>query len=76
MPCYLQKTASGSGSTLSTMLLVVFVVLKLTGNIGWPWWIVLAPFWIPVGVWLFALLVLELVMHLRTRAVLRRQLKE
>ena len=35
---------------LATILLVVFVVLKLTGVITWSWWWVLAPLWIPVCV--------------------------
>lgn len=28
-------------------LTIAFIVLKLTGSIGWSWWWVLAPFWIP-----------------------------
>ncbi len=31
---------------LSGVLLVVFVVLKLTGLIAWSWWWVLSPIWI------------------------------
>ena len=30
-----------------TLLGVAFVILKLTGVIGWSWWWVLAPFWVP-----------------------------
>jgi hypothetical protein len=30
-----------------TTLLIVFIVLKLTGNVPWSWVWVLAPFWIP-----------------------------
>lgn len=30
-----------------TCLLVVFVVLKLTGEVDWSWWWVLSPFLIP-----------------------------
>lgn len=30
-----------------TTLLMVFVTLKLTGNIAWSWWWVLSPLWIP-----------------------------
>lgn len=32
---------------LSTILGIVFLVLKLTHVITWSWWIVLAPFWGP-----------------------------
>lgn len=30
-----------------TCLLVVFIVLKLTGEVDWSWWLVLLPFLIP-----------------------------
>jgi uncharacterized protein (DUF983 family) len=36
------------GTSIPTTLLIVFVVLKLTGNIDWSWWWVLSPLWIPV----------------------------
>lgn len=29
------------------ILLVVFIILKLTNNIDWSWWWVLSPLWIP-----------------------------
>lgn len=32
-----------------TVLLIVFVVLKLTGYIAWVWWWVLAPIWMPLA---------------------------
>jgi len=31
------------------VLFVVFLVLKLTGNIDWSWWWVTSPLWIPVA---------------------------
>lgn len=31
------------------ILLVVFIILKLTGNIDWSWWWVLSPLWVVVG---------------------------
>lgn len=34
----------------SSLLGVLFVGLKLTGHISWPWVWVLAPFWIPVSI--------------------------
>jgi hypothetical protein len=33
-----------------TCLLVVFVVLKLNGEIDWSWWWVLSPFLIPAAI--------------------------
>lgn len=32
------------------LLLVAFVVLKLTGVIDWSWWWVLSPIWIMFGI--------------------------
>ena len=32
------------------LLLVAFIVLKLTGVITWSWWWVLSPLWIPLAV--------------------------
>ena len=34
--------------TVSGLLLVAFIVLKLVGVITWSWWWVLAPLWVPV----------------------------
>lgn len=33
-----------------SLLLVLFVALKLTGHIGWSWVWVVSPFWVPVAV--------------------------
>ncbi len=38
--------AQKTGMSLSTVLLIIFVTLKLTHNIDWAWIWVLAPFWI------------------------------
>lgn len=47
-----QRTITyGGGVSLSTVVGVVFVILKLTGVIDWSWWWVLAPFWIGVALW-------------------------
>lgn len=49
------------GAGVTTILLVVFVVLKLTDNINWSWWWVLAPFWVPCAIAAFGLLVMGIV---------------
>jgi hypothetical protein len=41
------KSNSGTGLSLSAVLFIVFLVLKLTGNINWSWWWVTSPLWIP-----------------------------
>lgn len=40
---------SAIGTSLCTILLVVFMVLKLCNLIDWSWLWVLAPLWIPVA---------------------------
>ncbi len=32
------------------LLALLFIGLKLTNHINWPWWGVLAPLWIPVAI--------------------------
>lgn len=47
------------------MLTVLFIGLKLTGNIAWSWWWVLAPMWMPIAVaLLICLLAFTLAMFL------------
>ena len=38
-----------SGTNLTGILLVIFIVLKLTNLINWSWLWVLSPLWIPIG---------------------------
>jgi len=37
-------------SSILTILFVVFLTLKLTGNIDWSWWWVTSPLWLPVAI--------------------------
>ena len=41
-----QKTAGKGGMGFVGVLTLIFVVLKLTGNINWSWLWVLSPIWI------------------------------
>jgi predicted neutral ceramidase superfamily lipid hydrolase len=54
---------------LSTVLLIIFIVLKLTGVIAWSWLWVLSPLWISL---LLALLLLGLAFAFFGVAGLRR----
>lgn len=57
------SSSSSSGPGLGTILGVVFIVLKLTGVIGWSWWWVTLPLWIGWAIFGgFALLGLVLVL--------------
>ncbi len=53
------KSSSSSGIGVTGLLLVAFVVLKLTGYTRvatWSWWWVLSPMWIPALLVMVALL--------------------
>jgi len=39
----------GSGIGICTVLILIFLVLKLTGNIDWSWWWVFSPYWMCCG---------------------------
>ena len=60
------KQNSSSGIGLTGVLFVVFLVLKLTGNIDWSWWWVTSPIWIPVALvfGLFLIVLLSLIILL------------
>jgi hypothetical protein len=46
---YMKMNTKNEGSNLTGVLLVMFIVLKLTNLINWSWLWVLSPLWIPVG---------------------------
>lgn len=48
---------SGGGLGLATVLTIVFVVLKLTGNIAWSWWWVFSPILISWALFLLIVLI-------------------
>lgn len=49
------------GSSLSNLLTVAFVVLKLTKVINWSWWWVLSPIWIQFALGFILLIMAVLV---------------
>lgn len=44
------NTSTSGGISISVLLGIVFIVLKLCNVIEWSWWWVLAPFWIPFAI--------------------------
>lgn len=45
----MNSNGSGSGPGFCGFLAILFIGLKLTGHITWPWLWVLSPIWIPIG---------------------------
>lgn len=37
-----------NGISLSMIVFIIFLVLKLTDNIDWSWWWVTSPLWLPM----------------------------
>ena len=56
-----EKTNYTSGVSLSTLLTVLFIGLKLTGHIDWSWWWVLSPLWISAGLAIFVLIIIDVI---------------
>ena len=47
---------SGGGVGITTVVQIVFIILKLVGVIDWSWAVVLIPLWIDLGIVAFALM--------------------
>jgi hypothetical protein len=45
----MSNSKESNGIGLAGILFIVFLVLKLTGNITWSWWWITSPIWIPVA---------------------------
>lgn len=54
------KNKSG-GLGITSVLLIIFIVLKLVGVINWSWWVVLIPLWINLSVVIICLAVIGVV---------------
>lgn len=52
------KSTSSSGFSFTTVLFIVFLVLKLTHTIDWSWWWITSPLWIG---WALILLIIIIV---------------
>jgi len=56
-----RETAVYRGPGFSSLLTLVFIVLKLIGVINWSWWWVLAPLWIPFGIVLVIVVIISII---------------
>ena len=62
-----------SGINFFEVLGIVFIILRLCGVIGWSWVWVLAPIWVPICLWLLAVLIAFIWAKLKDRK--ERQVK-
>ena len=54
------KTTSNTSNMFTSLLAVLFIGLKLTGYIAWPWLWVLSPIWIPAALALLGVILVGL----------------
>lgn len=60
----MDKNSGSSGLGLTSVLTIIFVVLKLVGVINWSWWWVLSPILIDIGLAIIvALIYVAYVVH-------------
>ena len=55
----MEAKQTGSGIGFFSLLLIAFIVLKVTGIVEWSWWVVLIPLWIEIAI----LFILELLVE-------------
>ena len=60
-------SSSNGGLGISSVLQVIFLVLKLCGLIDWPWIWVLSPLWISLGLFLIFFIVSLIVIAIQRR---------
>ena len=56
-----KTTARTSGISFMTVLFFIFLILKLTGTIGWSWWWITAPLWGGLALFLLVILIAAIV---------------
>lgn len=57
----MSNSSNSNGVGFNGLLLIAFIVLKLTGVIDWSWWWVMAPLWIGVSIVVLVAVVIVLV---------------
>lgn len=56
-----RMTSSNDGVGITTVLFIVFLVLKLVGVINWSWWWVTSPLWIHIGILLLTIFIVIII---------------
>ena len=51
-----EKQITPVNSGILTILFIVFLVLKVTGEIDWSWWWVTSPLWLPLALLLVTII--------------------
>jgi hypothetical protein len=57
------KDNTSSGIGIGMILFLIFMTLKLTGDIDWSWWWVTSPLWIPLALGVIVMGIIGLIIH-------------
>lgn len=63
----MRESNSSSGVGISTILTIIFIVLKCLGVINWSWWWVLSPIWISWAIVLFVVLIIFIIKRFKKK---------
>ncbi len=53
---------TGNGIGILTVVQIVFIILKLTNLVDWPWWIVFWPLWISFGLFILGVIIIFIIL--------------
>jgi hypothetical protein len=57
----MSNESKGGGVGICTVVGIVFIILKCCGVLNWSWVWILSPFWIPVALVIFLLIILGII---------------
>lgn len=63
----MSNSSSSGGLGLTSVLTIIFIVLKLVNVIDWSWWWVLSPLWISFGLVLIVLGIIGIIALIANR---------
>ena len=58
---YMSSKSSSGGTSILTVLQIIFIVLKLLKVITWNWWTVFIPTWIGLGIFALFFIVIFII---------------
>ena len=63
---------TASGMSVPFIVFLVFLILKLTGHIGWSWWWVTSPLWIVAALIILISIISAAVIYIRFKMYKRK----
>ena len=63
----MKNANTNNAGWFGSLLLLLFIALKLTGHITWSWWWVLSPIWIPTAITVVLFSIWVLVVYIKKK---------